>query len=51
MVRQQTVEEIQEQQQFEAVKPTEKFNALDYTKAIASTLALDGNSIGNLIKD
>ena len=51
MVRQQTVEEIQEQQQFEAAKPAEKFNALDYTKAIASTLALDGNSIGNLIKD
>ena len=29
MVRQQTVEEIQEQQQFEATKPAEKFNALD----------------------
>ena len=51
MVRQQTVEEIQEQQQFEATKPAEKFNALDYTKAIASTMALDGGSIASLIKD
>ena len=51
MVRQQTVEEIQAQQEFESAKPVETFSALDYTKAIASTLALDGNSIGNLIKD
>ena len=51
MVRVDTIDEIQEKREMEKALPPEKFSALDYTKAIASTLALDGGSIGNLIKD
>jgi len=51
MVRVDTIEEIKEKREMEKAQPAQKFNALDYTKAIASTLALDGGSIGSLIKD
>ena len=51
MVRVDTIEEIQEKREMEKAPAAEKFSVLDYTKAIASTLALDGASIGNLIKD
>ncbi len=51
MVRVDTIEEIKEKREMEKPPPAQKFNALDYTKAIASTLALDGGSIGSLIKD
>ena len=51
MVRVDTIDEIQEKREMEKAPPPEKFSALDYTKAIASTLALDGGSIGSLIKD
>ena len=51
MVRVDTIDEIQEKREMEKAPPAEKFSALDYTKAIASTLALDGGSIGSLIKD
>ena len=51
MVRVDNIEEIKEKREMDKAQPKEKFSALDYTKAIASTLALDGNSIGNLIKD
>jgi len=51
MVRVDTIDEIKEKREMEKEPPKEKFSALDYTKAIASTLALDGNSIGNLFKD
>ncbi len=51
MVRVDTIEEIKEKREMEKAPAPQKFNALDYTKAIASTLALDGGSIGNLIKD
>jgi hypothetical protein len=46
-----TTDEIRERIESEKAPPPQTFSALDYTKAIASTLALDGNSIGNLIKD
>jgi len=46
-----TPDEIRERIESEKAPPPQTFSALDYTKAIASTLALDGNSIGNLIKD
>ena len=45
-----TTDEIRERIESEKAPPPQTFSALDYTKAIASTLALDGNSIGNLIK-
>ena len=51
MVRVDTIDEIQEKREMEKAPAPEKFSALDYTKAIASTLALDGGSIGSLIKD
>jgi hypothetical protein len=51
MVRVDTVDEIREKREMEKAPPAEKFSALDYTKAIASTLALDGGSIASLIKD
>ncbi len=51
MVRVDTIEQIQEKREMEKAPAPEKFSALDYTKAIASTLALDGGSIGSLIKD
>ena len=51
MVRVDTIEEIKEKREIEKGPAPQKFNALDYTKAIASTLALDGGSIGNLIKN
>ena len=51
MVRVDTIEEIKEKREMEKAPPPPKFSALDYTKAIASTLALDGGSIGNLIKN
>jgi hypothetical protein len=51
MVRVDTIDEIKEKREMEKAPPEQKFNALDYTKAIASTLALDGGSIASLIKD
>jgi hypothetical protein len=45
MVRVDTIDEIKEKREMEKEPPEQKFNALDYTKAIASTLALDGGSI------
>jgi hypothetical protein len=51
MVRIDTIDEIKEKREMEKEPPEQKFNALDYTKAIASTLALDGGSIASLIKD
>ena len=51
MVRVDTIDEIREKREMEKAPPAEKFSALDYTKAIASTFALDGGSIGSLIKD
>ena len=51
MVRVDTIDEIREKREIEKARPAEKFSALDYTKAIASTLALDGGSIGSLLKD
>jgi len=51
MVRVDTIEEIKEKREMEKAPPPPKCSALDYTKAIASTLALDGGSIGNLIKN
>ena len=51
MVRVDTIDEIREKREMDKAPAPEKFSALDYTKAIASTLALDGGSIGTLIKD
>lgn len=51
MVRVDTIEQIKEKREMDKAPPSEKFSALDYTKAIVSTLALDGGSIGSLFKD
>jgi hypothetical protein len=51
MVRVDTIDEIREKQEMDKAPEPEKFSPLDYTKAIASTLALDGGSIASLIKD
>jgi hypothetical protein len=51
MVRVDTIDEIREKREMEKAPEEKKFSALDYTKAIASTLALDGGSIASLIKD
>jgi hypothetical protein len=51
MVRVDTIDEIKEKREMEKEPQEKKFSALDYTKAIASTLALDGGSIASLIKD
>ena len=40
MVRVDTVDEIREKREMDKAPAPEKFSALDYTKAIASTLAL-----------
>jgi hypothetical protein len=45
-----TSDEIREKNEMNKAPPAPKFNALDYTKAITSTLALDGGSIASLFK-